>query len=599
MQTMPGGSTQDSRDAGALGAWRLVLCALCACLASSLALAQEARVVARMSSGVVKLGSEARLVVEVRDAVNARLGELPKVEGLSIGPAGPVSVVSTSEISGGRIKRSTQSTWSIPVRAAGPGRYTIPAFEVATDAGPLATRPATFEVVKDVEGEDFGWLTIDAPREVHAGEPFTLDIVVGFDTALASTVNYANLDLPWHGAVAGMVELASADQQGRSVNQISLNGDQIIAVEDAGTRQRGGRTFQTLRWRKRYLASDAGLLELSTSHFEFGQVARTFFGPDPSQKKTMYKRLDGFAIRVLPIPEEGRPLDWSGAVGRIEARAAADRRVVDAGDSIKLTVDWSGPANLDFFEPPELARQAGFERFRVYGKTDRKTADRRTVVYDLAPVDASLAEIPPVELAYYDTLERKWSKSSTRPIPIQVRALKNAAALVVDAPLEIERERDVADILAQPRAGDEPWAPSGGSILAGMGLVLLLGGRVRRLVWREDDPWAPVSRRRRRALREFERALGRDASPLARHRALRVFLAARSDEQETAWAGRDVRAWARMRRDADGWAPSAELERSSVELLAACEAAEWSRRPAPESGALLEFARRAAAEGWR
>lgn len=599
MRTMPPGTTVDSNAAWGACAWRLLLCALCALFSSAPVIAQEARVVARMSSGVVKLGSEARLVVEVRDAANPRLGELPKVDGLAIGPVGPATAVSSSELAGGRFKRTTQLTWSIPVRAAAPGRYTIPAFEVATDTGALATRPATFEVVKDVEGEDFGWLTIDAPREVHAGEPFTLDIVVGFDAALASTVNYANLNLPWHGAVAGLVELASGDQQGRALSQIQLNGEQLIAVEDGGTRQRGGRTFQTLRWRKRCLASDPGRLELTTSHFEFGQVARSFFGLDPSQKKTMYKRLDGFEIRVLPIPEEGRPLEWSGAVGRLEARASADRRAVDAGDSIKLTVDWSGAANLDFFEPPELARQPGFERFRVYGKTDRKTAERRTVVYDLAPVDASLSEIPPVELAYYDTAERKWSKCATKPIPIQVRALKNAAALVVDQPNLIERERDVADIVVEARAGDEPWAPSGGAILAGMGLVLLFGGRARRVIWREEDPWAPAARRRRRALREFERALGSDSSPAGRHRALRGFLAARTSEEGTAWAGRDVRAWAKARRDENGWAPDAELEARAAELLAACEAAEWSTRPAPDAAALREFAARAAAEGWR
>jgi hypothetical protein len=100
-------------------------------------------------------------------------------------------------------------------------------------------------------------------------------------------------------------------------------------------------------------------------------------------------------------------------------------------------------------------------------------------------------------------------------------------------------------------------------------------------------------------LREFERALGSDSSPAGRHRALRGFLAARTSEEGTAWAGRDVRAWAKARRDEDGWAPDAELEARAAELLAACEAAEWSTRPAPDAAALREFAARAAAEGWR
>jgi hypothetical protein len=170
---------------------------------------------------------------------------------------------------------------------------------------------------------------------------------------------------------------------------------------------------------------------------------------------------------------------------------------------------------------------------------------------------------------------------------------------VVDEPAVVEREQDVADILVEQRVGGDPWAPGGAAILAGMGLVLALGGRARRLIWREEDPWAPSARRRRRALRGLERDLRRDASARGRHRALREFLAARTDEAETTWAGRDVRAWAAARREADGWAPSVELERRAIELLGACEAAEWSARSAPEAEGLRAFARQAVAEGWR
>ena len=286
--------------------WRAWLC-LCALLLvwSGTAAAQDLRVSARMSSGVIKLGSDARLIIEVRDAQAAGLGDLPKVEGLSIGPLGPSITGRTTEIANGRTKTSVQHTWSVPVTATQTGRYTIPPLEVRADGKATFTKPVQFEVVKDVEGEDFGWFTMDAPREVYAGQPFTLDLVVGFDKSLGVNVNYANITLPWYGALSGLVELPTPDAGQRAANQINLNGDQIISVESGGERERDGRTYTTLRWRKRYLASDPGVLELSTSHFEFGQIARSFFGFDPSQKKTMYKRLEPVSIRVLPVPEAG------------------------------------------------------------------------------------------------------------------------------------------------------------------------------------------------------------------------------------------------------------------------------------------------------
>ena len=574
-------------------AWCAALALLC-----TLAAAQEGRATARMSSGVVKLGSDARLLVEVRDAQSAQLGELPQVDGLVLQPPGPPASLRSTEIANGRARTTTQLTWSVPVQASKPGRYTIPAIEVKTGGGALTTRPVVFEVVKDVEGEDFGWLTMDAPREVHAGQPFTLDILVGFDTTLTANINYANLTLPWYGAIGGMVELPVPDSGARAANQINLNGDQVISVEEGGERQRDGRVFRTLRWRRRFLASDPGTLELDTSHFEFGQMARSFFGLDPSQKKTMYKRLEPVSIKVLPVPEAGRPIDWTGAVGRVEARAAADRRAVDAGDSIKLTVDWSGDANLDFFEPPDLARLPAFDKFRVYGKTDRKSAERRTVVYDLAPVDPALKEIPPVPLPVYDTARREYAVVETRPIPIQVRALKNAAALQ-ELPVQREFQSDVRDIVATGGGSDDPWAPSGATVLLGLGLVLAFGGSARRALLGDDDPWAPVVRRRRRALAALRAALSSRLDSSGVQAALCEFLAARTNETQTAWRGRDVGAWAGDRRQAGDRAPSAALEAELAAVLAECERAVWSGAHAPETERVLACAARVCAEDLR
>lgn len=586
------------RASNPAGAWlrgAALLCVL-ATLVCGLAGAQEARVAARISSGVVKLGSDARLLIEVRDAQSAQLGDLPQVEGLVLQPPGAPSSLRSTEVFNGRAKTTVQLTWSVPVVASKPGRYTIPAIEVRTPSGQLMTRPVVFEVVQDVEGEDFGWLTIDAPREVHAGQPFTLDILVGFDTTLVASINYANLTLPWYGTIGGMVELPLPDSGARAANQINLNGDQVISVEEGGERTRDGRAFRTLRWRRRFLASDPGVLELSTSHFEFGQMARSFFGLDPSQKKTMYKRLEPVAIKVLAVPEAGRPIDWSGAVGRVEARAAADRRAVDAGDSIKLTIDWSGDANLDFFEPPDLARLAGFEKFRVYGKTDRKSAERRTVVYDLAPVDPALKEIPPVPLSVYDTERRAYATVETRPIPIQVRALKNAVALQETA-VQREFEADVRDIEVAPRDSRDPWAPSSTTVLLGLGLVLAAGGRVRRVLLGDDDPWAPVVRRRRRALRDLRAVLPSRLDNRGRYSALCEFLAARSGESATAWRGRDVRSWAAERRQGAGWAPSPLLEAELAECLCACERASWDQGAGPDDARILAVAGRVCEEG--
>jgi len=218
------------------------------------------------------------------------------------------------------------------------------------------------------------------------------------------------------------------------------------------------------------------------------------------------------------------------------------------------------------------------------------------VVYDLAPVDPELKEIPAVPLSVFDVDRRSYQTIETRPIPIQVRALKNAAALT-EVPVQREFASDIGDILTAPRESSDPWAPSAPALLLGVGLVLAVGGSVRRAIYGADDPWAPVVRKRRRALAELRRSTQAAPDADASYRALCTYLAARTNETETAWRGRDVRAWVIEQRQADRPAPAAELEAELTQVLRECEQAAWARAGAFDAARILRLAERLQAEG--
>ena len=78
---------------------------------------------------------------------------------------------------------------------------------------------------------------------------------------------------------------------------------------------------------------------------------------------------DDFRDRVLaiaPTSEIAYEIDMRRAVSAgdeqasLEAARRVDRRDVDEGDPIALTVSWFGDANLEFFEPPDLSRLDAF-----------------------------------------------------------------------------------------------------------------------------------------------------------------------------------------------------------------------------------------------
>jgi hypothetical protein len=328
-----------------------------------------------------------------------------------------------------------------------------------------------------------------------------------------------------------------------------------------------------MRIRKRYLASRAGKLEFATSHLEFGQVENSIFNLGPSEKHTYYKRVPPFTIDVLELPEQGRPLDFTGAVGALTANMNADRRDVEAGESIKVSVEWSGEGNLEFFDPPDPSRMDAFKGFRLYGTNDRKTSDRRVVTYDLAPISPEVQAIPPIPLVVFDPAKKAYVTVATDRIPIRVRPLKNASSLAAESSRP-EPGFDIKDIQPEASRAREVPAPGGGTTAGVLISIPILWLGLRTAVRRRGDPDAPVARARRAARRTLRRDLAVAKTASEQTRVLQRFLAARSGESPQAWVGRDPLVWTQASATPR---LSADVAKSLRELLGRLDERAWAR----------------------
>jgi hypothetical protein len=543
------------------------------------AVAQEPTVTAQLTTGIVKLGQSVGLVIVVENARTATVEEFPEVEGLRIGPLGPASTSQQSIISGGRASTTYSLSWRVPVHPARKGEFRIPPLTVDVGGKKLQTRELALKVVEDLQGEDLGFFEIDAPDQVAEGQPFTLELRFGWDAQLESRINYANLSLPWFNGLAGAVELdAPVTPPTASYIELSLNTRDRIRAERIPDAQHDGRTFQLLRVRKRYVATRPGKLEVPTSHLEFGQIDQGggFFQIRPTrEKETFYKRFPAFAIDVVQLPEKGRPLDYTGAVGRILVSATPDRRDVDVGDSIKLSVEWTGDANLEFFEPPDPSRMDTFRQFRLYGTNDKKSYERRVVVYDLAPIAPDVKAIPPIPLRVYDPAQKAYVTVETPSIPIQVRPLKNAASLGAEdgRPAAV---LDIRDIRAHPVLGATKETSRGWLPWSALGMALAGWAALRGWARRNGDPAAPAARARRAARHVLGRELRNAKSASAQSRAFERFLAARTGETPNAWLGRDVVQWSE-----EHGALGADDARAVAQVVARLDERTWAGTDQP------------------
>lgn len=554
---------------------------------------------ARLSTGLARLGEEMYLLIEVESDQPPYVRELPEVPGIEFGNIPNASSRTTRIQIGPRVSLKTTTSWKIRVTPLEVGDFLIPGIKLIVEGQEVVTEELGLKVVKDLRGAELGFLDFKLSKtDLVEGQPFELEMTFGWDSAKQAEVNYANLILPWWGRLRGLLELENASQTMSSdLLQLQLNGNDRIRVERIQPVTRDSRTFFTCRLVRSFLPVRSGRIELPDSHLEFGEVIESggFFSRSSRKAQTYFVTAPAVTINVRPLPDEGRPIDYTGAIGNLTARARTEMRDVDVGDSIKLKITWFGEGNLEFFEAPDLSRDPNFKDFKVFGSAaGEKSRERRSVTYDIAPLRADVDEVPPVRLPIFDPDTNKYTEVVTEAIPIRVRALEGAVDLSVEdgGPGLSEDIRDIDTSSLGSAAQGELRVP-GRSVLAGSlllvtGLWLVLRSAIRRS---QGDPSAPLERRRRRAFKSLQKDLRqaeRSDDPSAYLKALHRFLAACSREADWAWVGRDVEQHLESRGG------SRELGRELATAIESLECGAYSkaeRNGSPvSSGELLKLA---------
>jgi len=538
----------------------VVLCVLFGASGVSFSAQTGPAPVARLSTGLAKLGGAVTLQVEVEGARSASIIEVPQVEGLSISRPGRPSRNEYRSVVNGRVTRRSSLRWTLEVRPRATGDFMIPPIPVEIDGRRTATQELSLRVVKDLRGEDLGFFEIvDAPATVFEGQPFTVDLRMGWDTKLS--IDRADLRLPWWGNQPGMLEVEGGARNVRAKwLNFGLNGGRgQVQVEELPEETRDGRRYRSFRLRRTFIPSRNGPLEFSVSVLEFAILRQRGFLQN--NYESYYALLPAFEMNVKSIPEDGRPFDWTGAVGLIEAARRVDRRDVDVGESIKLAVSWTGPGNLEFFNAPDPARLDRFAGFRVLGTEDQFRGDERRVTYDIVPTSPEVDEIPGLPLWIFDPLLEAYREIETEPVAIRVRPLADGLGLG----LEEDESRgdglliDIRDLHLETTRSDDTMRPGAGRVVGAffaIGAIWLVG---RRYVRRRGDPDSIEARRRRAAGRALRRGLKTSSNAREQSEVFQGFLAARTGEAEQAWLGRDAARW------------SADLEGSQLDSGLAAE----------------------------
>lgn len=250
---------------------------------------------------------------------------------------------------------------------------------------------------------------------------------------------------------------------------------------------------------------------------------RQFFAAGLTMAEPVALQTKRLELAVRPLPDSGRPANFSGAVGRFNIRAEADKSAVKAGDAVNLTVTIEGTGNLKALgelQLPEMPEFRTYETVTSLNQAKDTAGVRGTKVYKtvVVPKVSGDLHIPAIAFHYFDPGTGKYVALASSPLSLRVEPGEAAstpvgfsaapgpgAATITTLAEDIRHvhSRPGSDMIASWAA----LAAGAGALHAFPALLLLASGGF--AAWRDNLERDPVRSRARRAARAAEERLAR------------------------------------------------------------------------------------------
>ena len=133
-------------------------------------------------------------------------------------------------------------------------------------------------------------------------------------------------------------------------------------------------------------------------------------------------------IDVKPLPQEGRPADFTGAVGKnLRFEVNTNKKDLRATESLQATVEVTGQGNLKLFDLPPLTVPASMEQYEpeYSEKVNTNMNGMQGSIsnsYTLVPQNKGKYPIPPMSFSYFDLNTRSYKTLTSEEIMIEVDA---------------------------------------------------------------------------------------------------------------------------------------------------------------------------------
>jgi hypothetical protein len=319
------------------------------------------------------------------------------------------------------------------------GILTIPAIEIVVTGKTLLTQPISIKANKPVETNEFKLRMSLSPSEAYVGQPIVLTVT----WYVNRNVEEFQINLPLLEDHRFEFADLSEDKKykGQDAIAIQLPDGRVIARK--GSKALYGLQYTTLTFRKVLIPKEPGVLTLEQASVVSKVLtgyqqkrSRRPFDDFFNRRQGVYKQFvtpsNSLTLKVLELPAENRPPDFTGLVGQYSLVTTASPLEVNIGDPITLDIMATGPEYLDNVALPFLQDQPDLiKAFKVpeemaTGETNNQI---KTFTQTIRAKHAEVKEIPSINLSYFNPDTRRYEYARSEPIPIQVKSTRIVTAL--------------------------------------------------------------------------------------------------------------------------------------------------------------------------
>lgn len=173
-------------------------------------------------------------------------------------------------------------------------------------------------------------------------------------------------------------------------------------------------------------------------------------GPETVENVTLDTK--PLAITVKPLPEENKPADFNGAVGKFSIDAELANRNISAQDEADLRVTVKGSGNLPVINAPQVNWPSGVTAFDPKAKEEiNKMAvplsGSKTFDYIFTTSDPGHYTIPPIAFSYFDPSARAYKRIQSNALDFEVTPAVKRKGLPADLSAAADRKEGLKDLI--------------------------------------------------------------------------------------------------------------------------------------------------------